>query len=166
MNVQLRITSRLVAHVRSDLARPHSFASERVGFLMCKVARALPRGVIILPYDYKAVEDQDYLNDPSVGAMIGPAAIRKALQLAYKNPIAMFHVHLHAHLGRPWFSEIDLRETNNFVPDFWHVRAGFPHGALVFSHDSLCGLCWMPKSKKPIRISAMSVVGSPMTLIR
>jgi len=50
--------------------------------------------------------------------MMGPAAIRKALQFAYKSDVAMFHVHIMTITGPPWFSDIDLRETNNFVPDF------------------------------------------------
>ena len=166
MKIQLRISRQLLHRVHTDLIRQHRFAAERVGFLICKVAAAMPRGMIVLPYDFNPVEDEDYLNDPSVGAMMGPAAIRKALQLAYKDRIAIFHVHVHGHFGRTWFSDIDLREIKNFVPDFWHVRPEFPHGALVLSQDSLSGLCWMPGRRNPIRISSFTVVGFSMTFIR
>jgi hypothetical protein len=166
MKIQSRITRQLLQRVYADLARPHSFAAERVGFLICKVGAIKPNGILVLAYDYRPVDDEDYLDDPRVGAMMGPAAIRKALQLAYKEPVAIFHVHVHGHNGRPWFSDIDLRETKNFVPDFWHVRPEFPHGALVLSRDSLSGLCWIPSRRKPIRISSFTVVGFPMTFIR
>lgn len=166
MKIQLRITSHLLQRVSVDLARRHAFAAERVGFLVCKVAESMPRGIIVLPYDYQAVQDEDYLNDPSAAAMMGPAAIRKALQLAYKDPVAMFHVHVHDHYGPTWFSNIDLRENNNFVPDFWHVRPTFPHGALVLSRDSVSGLCWMPGRRRPLQISSFTVVGFPVKFIR
>ena len=166
MKINVKMSRKLLLQIREDLARPHPFAFERVGFLACKVAETKPRGVIVFPYRYLEVEDKDYLNDVSVGAMMGPAAIRKALQFAYKNQVAMFHAHIHDHYGPPWFSDIDVRETNNFVPDFWHVRPTFPHGALVLSRDSLSGLCWMPGRKKPFRISGFNIVGFPMTFIR
>jgi len=166
MKINVRMTRKLLHQIRVDLARPHPFAFERVGFLVCKVAETKPRGINVFPYDYLEVEDEDYLNDVSVGAMMGPEAIRKALRFAYKNPVAMFHVHVHDHCGPPWFSDIDLRENGNFVPDFWHVRPAFPHGALVLSRDSLSGLSWMPGGKKPFRISSFNIVGFPTTLIR
>src|ERR1051326_2196944 len=130
MKTNLRIARKLLQDVREDLTRPHPFAFERVGFLACKVAETKPRGVIVYPYHYLPVEDEDYLHDVRVGAMMGPDAIRKALQFAFKNRVSMFHVHLHDHYGSPRFSDIDLRENSNFVPDFWHVRPTFPHGAL------------------------------------
>ncbi len=166
MKIDVRLSRRLLQHVCADLARPHPFASERVGFLACKVAEIKPRSILLLPSRYLKVEDEDYLNDPGVGAMMGPAAIRKALQFAYNNNVAVFHAHMHDHYGRPWFSDIDLCETNNFIPDFWHVRPTFPHGALIISRDSLSGLCWMPGRKKPLRISGFNIVGFPMTFIR
>lgn len=78
----------------------------------------------------------------------------------------MFHVHMHEHWGRPWFSHIDSRESAKFVPDFWNVRPEFPHGALVLSLDSVSGLCWMSQLNKPIRISKFSIVGAPLRIIR
>jgi hypothetical protein len=166
MKIDVRLSRKLLQDVFADLARPHPFASERVGFLACKLAEIKPRSVLVLPSRYLKVEDEDYLNDAGVGAMMGPAAIRKALQFAYNNNVAVFHVHMHDHYGRPWFSDIDLRETNNFIPDFWHVRPTFPHGALILSRNSLSGLCWMPGRKKPLRVSGFNIVGFPTTLIR
>lgn len=166
MKISVRLSRRLLRHVCADLARPHPFAPERVGFLACKVAECKPRSIIVFPYHYLEVEHADYLSDVGVGAMMGPDAIRKALQFAYHNSVSMFHVHMHDHCGRPWFSDIDLRETSNFVPDFWHVRPTFAHGALILSRNSISGLCWMPSRKKPVRISGFNIVGFPTTLIR
>lgn len=165
MKIQFKITSQLLLEVRQDLAREHRFAAERVGFIGCRVA-SMGGGLLVLAERYDPVEDDDYLDDPHVGAMMGPDAIRKALQFAYNDQISMFHVHLHGHRGRPWFSRLDLSENAKFVPDFWNVRPELPHGALVLSLDSAAGLCWMPGSPRPARITEFTVVGAPMELMR
>lgn len=163
MKVHFKITRGLLAEVRNDLNRPHPFASERVGFLSCQVG-GTPNGgiVIILAHSFHPVADDDYLDDPSVGAMMGPAAIRKALEFAYHNPVCMFHVHMHDHSGTPKFSRVDVRESRKFVPDFWHVRPEFPHGTLVLSLDDLSGRCWIPKTREIVEIGKITVVGMPL----
>ena len=103
MKVKFKMTSSLLQEVRQDLARPHAFAAERVGFLSCGVTRS-KGGIIVLASQYHSVADEDYLDDQSVGAMMAAAAIRKALQLAYGLKRSMVHVHSHEHQGRPWFS--------------------------------------------------------------
>lgn len=166
MKVAFRLTRNLLSEVIDDLRRPHRFAAERVGFLSCKVGKLKPSGWVVLAHAFHSVNDDDYLDDCSVGAMMGPAAIRKAMQIALNNEVGMFHVHIHGHSGRPRFSGTDLRETAKFVPDFWHVRPHMIHGAIVLSLDSMAGLCWHPQRAAPIRISAFSVVGAPMSLLR
>jgi hypothetical protein len=161
MRILFKITGRLLREVKAQLARPHAFASERVGFLLCRVGLLDGGGLIILSHSMHDVADEDYIDDPTVGAMMGPAAIRKALQTAYQRQAAMFHVHLHLHSGRPRFSRIDERETAKFVPDFWNVQAELPHGAIVFSEDSAYGRCWIPGRKAPAEISQFSVVDVP-----
>jgi hypothetical protein len=165
MKVEFKIPACLVDGIRTDLARPHAYAAERVGFIHGGVA-PIRDGIIVLGEGYQPVEDEDYLDDPSVGAMMGAGAIRNALQFAYQNRVSMFHIHMHEHSGRPWFSRVDLHENAQFVPDFLNVRPEFPHGALVLSLDSVSGLCWVPHQEKPIRISKFSIVGAPLRSIR
>jgi len=165
MIVAFKIVETLLGRVFEDLRRPHPFAAERVGFLSCRVG-ALNPGWVVLAHDFHPVADDDYLRDRSVGAMMGPAAIRKALQVALSNEVGMFHVHIHGHRGRPWFSGVDLRETAKFVPDFWHVRPQLVHGAIVLSLDSAAGLCWHPQASEPLVFSKFSVVGTPMRIWR
>lgn len=144
MTTTFKITRRLFAAVQTDLVRRHAFASERVGWLICRVGDASDGSLIVLAHEYQPVADTDYLNDPSVGAMMGPAAIRKALQVALSQRASVFHVHLHNHRGPPRLSGTDTRETAKFVPDFWNVRPELPHGAVVLSRDAACGRCWYP----------------------
>ncbi len=166
MRVLFRITKCLLEEAREDLARPHNFAAERVGFFSCKAASVKPRGLIILAHRYHPVADTDYLDDKTVGAMMGPEAIRKALQFALGDEVGMFHVHMHDHPGQPNPSRTDLNETAKFVPDFWHVRPRMPHGAIIVSTNSLSGRCWYPSRPRPVAISEITIVGSPLILIR
>jgi len=165
MKISFKITAKLLAQIHHDLSHPHPFAAERIGFVQCQVAALHGKRLLILAHEFHPIEDADYLNDPAVGAMMGPAAIRKALQIAYAAPMCMFHVHRHDHRGDPWFSHIDLTENQKFVPDFWHVQPKFPHGAIVLSFDSMAGLAWIPSKRTPIRISEFSIVGSPMRFL-
>lgn len=166
MRIAFKITRNLLQNVLTDLRRPHPFAAERVGFLSCGVAGLKPAGWIILAQDFHPVADGDYMNDRTVGAMMGAGAIRRAMQVALTNQTCMFHVHIHEHRGKPRFSAIDLSETAKFIPDFWHVCPKLVHGATVLSANSMAGRCWHPHLPTPIPISEFSIVGSPMWFIR
>jgi hypothetical protein len=146
----LRCTTQLLEEIRRDLSRPHSFAAERVGFLSVRPA-ATRRSLVLIVEAYHPVADADYLKDPSVGAMMGPDAIRKALDIALLQNVGVFHIHMHEHAGRPDFSRTDLREQDKFVPDFFKVCPTMPHGAVVLSHDLAAGRVWLdPKQVQPI----------------
>jgi len=165
MTIRFKMTKRLRDFVLTDLMRTHPFAAERVGFLSCKPAASLG-GLIILAAAYHPVADEDYLPDHWVGAMMGPNAIREALQFAYNHPASMFHIHLHNHRGVPAFSTTDLGESAKFVPDFFNVQPNLPHGALILSRDSCVGRCWYRSTEPPVWISRIIFIGSPMKLIQ
>jgi hypothetical protein len=166
VRILFKVTSVLLEQVRDDLLRPHSFAAERVGFVLCKIGKLNPTGVVILAHSYHVVADQDYLDDETVGAMMGAEAIRKAMQLSLSHKVGMFHVHMHDHLGWPAPSSTDRRETARFVPDFWNVTPEMPHGALILSRNSLSGRCWYPNFPHPIEISELSIVGPRLVKLR
>ena len=162
-----RAPSDLWETVRRDLERPHPFAAERVGFLVCRAAKLAGEGLAILATAFDSVADEDYLDDPSVGAMMGPTAIRKALQRAYNNgaeDLSIFHVHMHEHRGLPGFSPIDVRENKKFVPDFFNVAPVMPHGAIVLSRNQAAGLCWYAQHAVPVPIDRFASVGAPLRM--
>lgn len=144
MKVLFRASAAFMASVRADLIRPHAFAAERVGFIAVKAAVGQDH-LVLLARAYHPVADEDYLDDPSVGAMMGSEAIRKALATAFIGKFGMIHVHPHWHRGVPRFSRVDLREQANFVPDFFNVRPDLPHGAIVLSEDAARGRCWLAR---------------------
>jgi len=165
MTIHLKMTRGLLGRVLEDLARPHEFALERVGFLTARPGRLHDGGLVLVGGCYLPVADEDYLDEPGYGALMGPAAIRKALQHTYNNPVSMIHVHEHFGRGRPRFSRTDEREMRRFVPDFFNARATVPHGALVLSEDSAHGYCWLSRTDGPHVVTRITVVGIPMQLI-
>jgi hypothetical protein len=162
MKVILKITEKLLHDVIKDLNRPHAFALERVGFLLCRPEGLPNGGLAIFAGEFHSVADEDYLDDQTSGAVMGSDAIRKALQVSYNKNASMFHVHIHEHKGKPCFSTTDKNETSQFVPDFWHVQPSLPHGAIVLSKDSAFGQCWIPDKEKPREITEFISVGVPI----
>jgi hypothetical protein len=146
MKTLFRATADFIAQVRRDLERPHAFAHERVGFIAVR-ATAGHEHLVLLAERYYPVEDQDYVLDPTVGALIGQEALRKALEIALLQSVGMFHVHAHFFPGRLWFSPTDLREQLRFVPDFFSARENMPHGALVLNHTDAAGRVWLSRTK-------------------
>jgi hypothetical protein len=161
MNIHFKITSALLTAVRIDLRRPHPFAHERVGFIASGMS-STGNDLLILARVYRPVLDEDYLNDPSVGAMMGPDAIRKSLEWAMQTRAALFHVHTHGGRGMPQFSGIDLRENAKFVPDFLKVAPQYGHGAIVLSDTAARGQVWLSREQKYTFIDRFTEVGSPL----
>ena len=162
MKTIFRASDLFLNDVRRDLVRPHPFAAERVGFISIRVASAR-HGLVLLAEGYHPVADDDYVDDPTVGAMMGQEAIRKALNVALLQPVGMIHVHMHEHRGRPSFSKIDRREQIKFVPDFFKVNPRMPHGAIVLSHDRAIGRIWLdPETIEGI--SEFNTVGPHMMI--
>ena len=156
--IRVKVTSMLLDEVRRDLARPHAFARERVGFL--KAALALSESdCTILVHSYTPVADNDYLNDPSVGAMMGPHAISMAMAAAFEDHVALLHVHSHSGRGIPNFSGVDLRENQKFVPDFFKVCPQRPHGAVVLSATHAYGHVWLGPGASVCPIDQFQLVG-------
>lgn len=161
MTVTFKITSALLAEIRADLHRPHAFAHERVGFISAGLS-SVGSNLLVLARVYRPVPDAEYLNDPSVGAMMSREAIRHALEWAMRDGHAMFHVHTHGGRGVPGFSGIDLREYRKFVPDFFKVAPQFAHGALVLSDNAARGQIWLQRKSEPSPIAEFREIGTPL----
>jgi hypothetical protein len=161
MNFRFKIVTTLLAAVRLDLRRSHPFAHERVGFISAGLS-AVGDDILILARTYRSVQDQDYLPDSSFGAMMGPEAIRKALQWAMQSGNALFHVHTHGGRGVPEFSGIDLRENAKFIPDFCKVAPRCVHGAIVLSDSAARGQVRLGRDRPHTFIAKFTEVGAPL----
>lgn len=150
--------------VMEDLGRPHKFAYERVGFICCHAA-AINYGLMIIAETYERVADENYIQDPAVGARINGNAFRGALQFSLTKNTGLFHVHMHEHAGVPRPSQTDWIESKKFVPDFFNVTPSMPHGTLILSRDSAFGLCWLGKNLEPKTLDRIEFVGSPFKIV-
>jgi len=161
MSIRFKITSALLGEVRADLHRRHAFAHERVGFMSAGLSSA-GDDLLILARAYRPVADADYLRDHSVGAMMGPKAIRKALEWAMQAGHALFHVHTHGGRGIPGFSSVDVRENARFVPDFFKVAPQCVHGALVLSDNGARGQVWLNRKSTALPVDMFVEVGAAL----
>jgi hypothetical protein len=161
MKVVLKINGPLLDIVRLDLARPHSFAHERVGFLTAGAA-TMPGGLMLVVRAYMRVADEDYEAAPGVGARIGSNAMRKASQAAYRPASSLLHVHTHGGRGIPGFSGVDLESGNKFVPGFFQSCPKMPHGLLVLSNNGATGLLWTDRGGPSIRIEGFARIDRPI----
>lgn len=161
MTVHLKIDGPLLDAVRRDLHRPHAFAYERVGFLTAGAADLGDR-LLLTVRDYLPVADNDYELDRKVGAKIGSAAMRKAVQTAYRPAAALLHIHSHGGRGKPGFSRIDLDSAPGFVPGFFETTPRMPHGLLVLSNDAAYGLLWLASDRPPVPIDQFQRIDAPL----
>lgn len=165
MTVKLRIPTKLVQIMLTDLSRPHDFAHERVGFVYCRQSM-YPSGSLVLPYKYEPIGDDQYIEDETVGARFNSSSIRAAMQVALTERASTFHVHLHGHSGTPRFSAIDNREMQALIPCFVNVCPDRVHGALVLSLDSATGKAWSVDWQDARPLSRITFVGTRMKFIR
>lgn len=161
MKIHFKISQSLLSTVRQDLHRLHPFAFERVGFIACRAAYS-DVNLVITAYAYEPIPDDEYLRSLYMGAVIGPDAIRRGMNLALNRggeDVSVFHVHRHAGKGIPRFSATDSRETAQFVPDFFHVARKMPHGALILSDDRATGRVWFSEESAPRHIDRIISIG-------
>ena len=163
MKIRLKILSSQLELIRLDLNRPHAFAHERVGFITAGASAILGNDLLLVAGNYRPVDEEDYMPDRSVGVKIGPGAMRKALQAAYRPPAAILHVHTHGGVGRPHFSGVDRRSADEFVPSFFNAVPRMPHGIVVLSDDSASGLMWLGPDRQAQAFIDIVSVGAPIS---
>lgn len=165
MNWTIRVEAGLLDGIRADLHRPHEFANERVGFARCRVASLGGGGMLVLPFEFNAVPDNQYVREETVGACIGAAAIRSAMAAALSGATAVLHVHMHEGRGQPRFSSVDIQNYPKLVCALQHAGPTVPHGALLLSRDSVNALIWAPGERHPAANGRVVIVGRPMGFI-
>ena len=84
--ITFKIPKLLAQEIKNDLMRSHPFAFERVGFVFTRLSRSQDgKSQIILATAYEPVPDEDYIDDPDVGARINSTAIRGVMQTGIDN---------------------------------------------------------------------------------
>jgi hypothetical protein len=165
MKTLIRLRRALFDAMRADLHRSHRFAYERVGFLYGKMETLSQGTVLILPTEYLPVRDDDYVNDPSVGARINRTSIFGAIEKVLATGQCGLHVHCHEHSGQPGFSATDVAMLRGFSPALHGVQPQTRHGGLVLSHDGAAALVW-DCEQAALVTARVSIVGAPLWLGR
>ncbi len=165
MKVQVRIPAAVYEAARADLARPHAFAAERVGFFSAALGFPEERRAYVLLTRYVPIPDEQYVHDPGAGARIGTVAIREAIQRVLDEGSGQFHVHMHEHYGQPRPSFMDSRETPRLIESLAAAGPGSAHGAIILSRDSAWARVWAPGVERPVIASRITAVGSPLRFL-
>ncbi len=161
MIANIKLTRGLYREILTDLDRPHPVAYERIGFVMARLGKISPSETVIIFTEYLRVPDEDYINDPKVGAHVGSPVIRSVMQKILDDTTGAFHVHLHPFPGRPQLSRTDIAGILPLIPSFRAVGPELPHGILLLSPDDIMAQIWLPGNKNPITAEKVTVVGYP-----
>jgi hypothetical protein len=165
MRIEVKLTGALYDRIMHDLVRPHPFAAERVGFAFARIGSLADHGKLILLNRYHSIPDQQYIDDPAVGARIGSEAMTWAMQAVYHGRAAregIFHIHLHGHNGETGMSKVDTNEIPRLIPGFQSVGREAAHGIIILSRDHGSAWVWLPGGREAVRAGCLSVSGVPV----
>jgi len=165
MRVEIKLTGSLFREIARDLARAHPFAAERVGFVLGRLGSLAKDGKVVIFTRYHSIPDDQYVDDPTVGARVGSAALTWAMQAVYHGRPArerIFHIHMHGHIGEPRMSRVDNRDIPRLMPGFRSVSPEAPHGIVILSLDHGSGWVWLPAHNEPVCADTVCVIGAPV----
>jgi hypothetical protein len=169
MRIDIKLTRRLYNEIIRDLAKPHSFAAERVGFVLGRAGVLANDGTLVLLTRYHSIPDNQYVEDPTVGARIGREALAWAMQAIYYGRAVhegIFHIHMHEHRGETKMSPVDSRDSTKLMPGFQSVGREAAHGIIILSLDHGSGWVWLPASRELMAADSISVIGSPLGVFK
>lgn len=156
--VHIRIPESLLARIRDDLIRPHKFAAERVGFLTTRKQSFAGCDALYVT-GYYPVPDDQYVDDPSVGARISEQSIDQAYRWAASGDVGVFHIHAHSGKGAPGLSRTDERELPHLVQPMTAIGKEQAHGIFLLSDDACKAWAWRAGERQPVVVEQITVVG-------
>ena len=163
--LEIKMTGLLYEELKEDLARPHPFAAERVGFVFGKLGSLPEDGKTVVLTRYHSIPDTQYEEDDTVGARIGSGAMTAAMQAVFQGRAAregIFHIHIHDHQGPTGMSRVDAHDLPPMMPGFQAMSRSAPHGIIILSRDHGSGWVWLPDQDEPIYTKSITVIGTPI----
>jgi hypothetical protein len=149
----INLSKQTMKKLRGDLARPHPYAFERVGFVFIKPNSKNSIDII----DYLSIPDDFYIDNPNVGAEVDHRAIVMAMKRADQNNEGVLQVHEHAGKGLPKFSTVDIDSHPVYLRSFRNANPRAIHGFLLLSEDSMVARIWKPGSSISLDVTKYMV---------
>lgn len=161
--VILKISTEIYSGILNDLLRPHKYANERVGFLFSRSKKIWNGDYLVYLTEYKALDDEDYIDDPRFGSKFGSKPINDSISYGLERDMGVFHVHMHELSGGlPEFSDIDLKHLPPIFESCHRIIKNQVHGMLLLGSEGLNAQVWIPERRGFIKADQINVVGSPM----
>lgn len=145
----INLSKQNMKKIRDDLARPHPYAFERVGFVFIRPNSTKTIDII----DYLSIPDDFYINNPHVGAEVDYRAIVMAMKRADHNNEGVLQVHEHLGKGIPKFSKVDIDSHPVYLRSFRNANPRAIHGFLLLSEDSIVARIWKPNSSTSLDVT-------------
>ena len=131
----------LIGEIIQDLIRPHSFAFERLGYILGEIKD----GVLVLN-EWMKFEDFFYEDNKEVGARIGANGMTFLMRKVFSTKKHFFHTHLHDFQDVPYFSGVDMRSLLEVTPSLFDFSGIGPHGAFLIGRKSSKLIWWDEKN--------------------
>lgn len=133
----------LFDEITQDLIRSHSFAFERVGYVLGEI-----KNDVLVLGEWMKFEDFFYVENDDVGARIGREGMTFLMKKVVSSKKHFFHTHLHDFQNTPTFSGVDMRSLLEVTPSLFDFSGFGPHGALLIGRESSRLIWWNEKSCK------------------
>lgn len=131
----------LFEEIVQDLNRPHSFAFERVGYVLGN----FKDGILVLD-EWMKFEDFFYEENIEVGARIGREGMTYLMKKVFSSKKHFFHTHVHDFQNIPTYSGVDLRSLLEVTPAIFDFSGLGPHGALLIGREASRLIWWNEKN--------------------
>jgi len=99
---------------------------------------------ILLVRRVVALDDADYLDEPSLGAAWKGSAMLPVIEMAMREGLGIVVVHAHDFPGKARLSADDLASARRLVPMFRARVPGRPHASIVLGRGTAAGLVALP----------------------
>ena len=103
--------------------------------------------------------DDQYVDDPRVGARISEQAIDDAYARASADDVGVFHIHAHWGKGLPRLSSTDEDELPHLVRPMTAIGKDQAHGIFLLSDDACKAWVWRSGERDPVVAELITVVG-------
>lgn len=154
--MRLNVLASFLGRMREDFGQPPPVGLERLGLCFARFASSYNMTSIVIT-EYLAFPPHSYVNARHAPVAFDTRWMMAQAEAAARQNAGIFLTHLHEHLGKPWFSHIDMRTNREIIRPFALIDQSLPTGALVLSFDNTAAL--LARSDGLLRLDVFEVPG-------